>query len=134
MFLLYYYSTETKILHPLVCNEMMHGQTPTAVPSIGYVFDKHNSHPFFYIIAEAVCFIVHRIENDKVEGFTITQSFNKQENWTKALKFTMCNLKWVLYWFVGNTSFQPLSTMAFSHAEVRTTGTVGAKQSSESRS
>ncbi|WZZ82452.1 hypothetical protein YC2023_103024 [Brassica napus] len=31
------------------------------------------------------------------------QSFNKPENWTKALKYTLlCNLKWALYWFVGN--------------------------------
>ncbi|CAN6453162.1 unnamed protein product [Victoria cruziana] len=27
----------------------------------------------------------YKIENDKVESLTITQSFNKQENWTKAL-------------------------------------------------
>ncbi|KAH7651605.1 beclin 1 protein [Dioscorea alata] len=93
-----------------------------------YLKDQENNIP------PEKCFkLPYKIENDKVEGFTITQSFNKQENWTKALKFTMCNLKWVLYWFVGNTSFQPLSTMAFSHAEARTTGTAGAKQSSESR-
>ncbi|CAI9101130.1 OLC1v1038388C1 [Oldenlandia corymbosa var. corymbosa] len=50
----------------------------------------------------------YKIENDKVESYSITQSFNKQENWTKALKYTLCNLKWALYWFVGNTNFQPL--------------------------
>lgn len=49
----------------------------------------------------------YKIENDKVENHTITQSFNKQESWTKALKYTLCNLKWALYWFVGNTNFQP---------------------------
>lgn len=59
-----------------------------------------------------------RIENDKVESYSITQSFNKQENWTKALKYTLCNLKWVLYWFVGNTNFQPLSGTVSSQAEV----------------
>lgn len=59
-----------------------------------------------------------RIENDKVESYSITQSFNKQENWTKALKYTLCNLKWVLYWFVGNTNFQPLSATVSSQAEV----------------
>ncbi|KAH0865515.1 hypothetical protein HID58_082726 [Brassica napus] len=32
-----------------------------------------------------------------------SHSFNKPENWTKALKYTLlCNLKWALYWFVGN--------------------------------
>lgn len=60
------------------------------------------------------CFkLPYKIENDKVETYTITQSFNKQENWTKALRYMLCNLKWVLYWFVGNTNFQPLS--ASSH-------------------
>ncbi|KAF2315216.1 hypothetical protein GH714_038462 [Hevea brasiliensis] len=58
------------------------------------------------------------IENDKVENHSITQSFNKHENWTKALKYTLCNLKWALYWFIGNTNFQPLNTMAASRVEV----------------
>ncbi|OVA05725.1 Beclin family [Macleaya cordata] len=61
---------------------------------------------------------LYLIENDRVENYTITQSFNKQENWTKALKYTLCNLKWALYWFVGNTNFQPLSAMVSSPAEV----------------
>ncbi|CAI9278103.1 unnamed protein product [Lactuca saligna] len=59
------------------------------------------------------CFkLPYKIENDKVESYSITQSFNKPENWTKALKYTLCNLKWALYWFVGNTNFQPLSQSA----------------------
>lgn len=62
--------------------------------------------------------MIYRIENDKVESYTITQSFNKLENWTKALKYMLCNLKWVLYWFVGNTNFQPLSSMASSQSDV----------------
>lgn len=53
---------------------------------------------------------VFRIENDKVEGLTITQSFNRQEKWTKALKYTLCNLKWALYWLIGNTASQPASS------------------------
>ncbi|KAK1276664.1 Beclin-1-like protein [Acorus gramineus] len=59
------------------------------------------------------CFnLPYKIENDKVGGnYSITHSFNKPENWTKALKYTLCNLKWVMFWFVGNTSFHPLSTM-----------------------
>ncbi|KAK1418647.1 hypothetical protein QVD17_27792 [Tagetes erecta] len=61
------------------------------------------------------CFkLPYKIENDKVESYSITQSFNKQENWTKALKYTLCNLKWALYWFVGNTNFQPLSQVPSS--------------------
>lgn len=39
-----------------------------------------------------------RIENDKV-GLR-----NKQENWTKPLKYTLCDLKWALFWFIGNTN------------------------------
>ncbi|GLJ50760.1 hypothetical protein SUGI_1081180 [Cryptomeria japonica] len=47
----------------------------------------------------------YRIENDKVENYTITQSFNKHENWTKALKYMLCDLKWALYWFISNFGF-----------------------------
>ncbi|XP_010544833.1 PREDICTED: beclin-1-like protein [Tarenaya hassleriana] len=75
------------------------------------------------------CFkLPYKIENDKVENYSITQSFNKQENWTKALKYTLCNLKWALYWFVGNTNFQPLSAMASSPSEVSAAGSIYAKQ------
>ncbi|KAK7832594.1 beclin-1-like protein [Quercus suber] len=65
-----------------------------------------------------------RIENDKVGTYSITQSFNKQENWTKALKYTLCNLKWALFWFIGNTNFQPLTSVASSHAEVPDIGSL----------
>ncbi|KAM7508575.1 hypothetical protein LguiA_019028 [Lonicera macranthoides] len=61
---------------------------------------------------------VIRIENGEPKAYSITQSFNKQENWTKALKYTLCNLKWALYWFVGNTSFQSASATISSHSEV----------------
>ncbi|WOK91382.1 beclin-1-like protein [Canna indica] len=80
------------------------------------------------------CFkLPYRIENDKVESYTITQSFNKHENWTKALKYTLCNLKWVQYWFVGNSNFQPLA--ASSHIEVPPVlGSSFTKQSADKRS
>ncbi|XP_078431622.1 AUTOPHAGY 6 isoform X2 [Wolffia australiana] len=75
--------------------------------------DKENNIP------PEKCFkLPYKIENDRVENYTITQSFNKQENWTKALKYTLCNLKWAQYWFVGNTNFQPISAMVPSHAQV----------------
>ncbi|XVF33178.1 hypothetical protein REPUB_Repub17cG0146300 [Reevesia pubescens] len=70
----------------------------------------------------------YKIENDKVENYSITQSFNKQENWTKALKYTLCNLKWALYWFIGNTNFQPLSAMVSSATEVPAAGSLYAKR------
>ncbi|KAL5571409.1 hypothetical protein UlMin_021006 [Ulmus minor] len=75
----------------------------------------------------------YKIENDRVESYSITQSFNKQENWTKALKYTLCNLKWALYWFVGNTNFQPLSPAAVSRAEVAS-GSLYTKRGSDSKS
>ncbi|KAJ6850880.1 beclin-1-like protein [Iris pallida] len=76
----------------------------------------------------------YKIENDKVGGYTITQSFNKQENWTKALKYTMCDLKWVLHWFVINSSFQSISGLASSHPEVPPAGSLYGKQSANSKS
>ncbi|KAK6919989.1 Atg6, BARA domain, partial [Dillenia turbinata] len=70
-------------------------------------------------ISPEKCFkLPYKIENDKVENYSITQSLIKQESWTKAVKYTLCNLKWALYWFVGNTNFQPLSAMVSSHAAV----------------
>ncbi|CAJ2638884.1 unnamed protein product [Trifolium pratense] len=81
------------------------------------------------------CFkLPYKIENDKVENYSITQSFNKQENWTKALKYTLCNLKWALYWFVGNTNFQPLSAMVSSHAEVPAVGSLYPKRGTDVKS
>ncbi|KAL3024537.1 hypothetical protein AAZX31_04G128300 [Glycine max] len=81
------------------------------------------------------CFkLPYKIENDKVENYSITQSFNKQENWTKSLKYTLCNLKWALYWFVGNTNFQPLSAMVSSHAEVPAVGSLYTKRGVDAKS
>ncbi|EOX95720.1 PREDICTED: beclin-1-like protein [Theobroma cacao] len=70
----------------------------------------------------------YKIENDRVENYSITQSFNKQENWTKALKYTLCNLKWALYWFIGSTNFQPLSAIVSSATEVSAAGSLYAKR------
>ncbi|OMO64297.1 Beclin family [Corchorus capsularis] len=76
----------------------------------------------------------YKIENDKVENYSITQSFNKQENWTKALKYTLCNLKWALYWFIGSTNFQPLSALVSSAAEVPAVGSLYAKRGPDPKS
>eukprot|EP01018_Ginkgo_biloba_P000510 Gb_14517 [translate_table: standard] len=72
-----------------------------------------------------------KIEKDKVENFTITQSFNKHENWTKALKFTLCNLKWALYWFVSNSSFQPIGNVLTPSSSAPGTRSLHSKVSSE---
>ncbi|KAL8260774.1 hypothetical protein R6Q59_024823 [Mikania micrantha] len=80
------------------------------------------------------CFkLPYKIENDKVESYSITQSFNKQENWTKALKYTLCNLKWALYWFVGNTNFQPLSQGTSSSSSSSTSTSLYRKQQQGSK-
>ncbi|CAL4959679.1 unnamed protein product [Urochloa decumbens] len=66
--------------------------------------DKENNVP-----REKSLKLPYKIDGDKVGSHTIVLSFNKNENWTKALKYMLCNLKWVLYWFIGNTSFAPPS-------------------------
>ncbi|URE18011.1 beclin 1 [Musa troglodytarum] len=77
------------------------------------------------------CFrLPYKIENDTVGNYTITRSFNKQEHWTKALKYTLCNLKWVQWWSVAKSRFQPLS----AHADVPVMGSSRVKQSTDPRS
>ncbi|XP_038682148.1 beclin-1-like protein isoform X2 [Tripterygium wilfordii] len=78
--------------------------------------------------------VCSRSESDKLESHSITQSFNKQENWTRALKHTLCNLKWALYWFIGNRNFQPLSALVSSHAEVAAVGSLSTKRGADSKS
>ncbi|KAK8482988.1 hypothetical protein V6N13_022014 [Hibiscus sabdariffa] len=81
------------------------------------------------------CFnLPYKIENDKVENYSITQSFNKQENWTKALKYTLCNLKWALYWFIGSTNFQPLSATVTSATKVPAVSSLYTKRGSDPKS
>ncbi|GFS32619.1 similar to AUTOPHAGY 6 [Actinidia rufa] len=87
--------------------------------------DKENNIPF------EKCFkLPYKIENDKVENYSITQSFNKQENWTKALKYTLCNLKWALYWFIGN---QHHLTAVSSH-DVPAAGSLYSSRTADSKS
>eukprot|EP00850_Spirogloea_muscicola_P001988 SM000007S20948 [mRNA] locus=s7:1144136:1146996:+ [translate_table: standard] len=60
------------------------------------------------------CFqLPYKIENDEVNGFTIKQSFNREERWTKALKFMLCDLKACLEWLCTagrGTPSHPTST------------------------
>ncbi|KAL9257522.1 Beclin-1-like protein [Drosera capensis] len=63
------------------------------------------------------CFTLpYEIVNDKVGKESITQSFNKHDLWTRALKYMLCNLKWVLYWFVLNSDSQALSAAEAAQA------------------
>ncbi|EMS64450.1 Beclin-1-like protein [Triticum urartu] len=70
--------------------------------------DKENNVP-----SDKSLKLPYKIDGDKVGSYTIFLSFNKLENWTKALKYMLCNLKWVLYWFIGNTSFAPPSASLY---------------------
>ncbi|GFY97455.1 AUTOPHAGY 6 [Actinidia rufa] len=89
--------------------------------------DKENNIPL------EKCFkLPYKIENDRVENYSIKQSVNKQENWTKALKYTLCNLKWALYWFIGNTNFQPLSTTVSSR-DVPAAGSLYSSRTADSK-
>ncbi|GJM93557.1 hypothetical protein PR202_ga10122 [Eleusine coracana subsp. coracana] len=47
----------------------------------------------------------YKIDGDKVRGHTVVRCGNTEENWTRALKYMLCDLKWVLHWFVNSTSF-----------------------------
>ncbi|OEL35828.1 Beclin-1-like protein [Dichanthelium oligosanthes] len=48
----------------------------------------------------------YKIDGDKVGGCRVVLGdFNTRENSTKALKNILCNLKWVLYWFIGTANF-----------------------------
>ncbi|GJN18067.1 hypothetical protein PR202_gb05186 [Eleusine coracana subsp. coracana] len=52
----------------------------------------------------------YKIDGDKVRGHTVVRCGNTEENWTRALKYMLCDLKWVLHWFVNSTSFALSST------------------------
>merc|ERR1712048_631601 len=39
-----------------------------------------------------------KIEGDKVGGFSVRVQFNQDEQWTKALKFMLTDLKWIIAW------------------------------------
>jgi len=42
----------------------------------------------------------HKMEKDKVGDMSIKIQFNNEETWTKSLKYTLTNLKWLLAWVV----------------------------------
>ncbi|XP_042058615.1 beclin-1-like protein [Salvia splendens] len=90
--------------------------------------DKENN------VAPEKCFkLPYKIENDKVGNYSVFQSFKRPEMWTKALKFTLCDLKWALYWFVGKTNFQPLTASVAPHSDVSRARSVCSKQPVDTR-
>uniref|UniRef100_A0A0A9FJQ1 Atg6 n=1 Tax=Arundo donax TaxID=35708 RepID=A0A0A9FJQ1_ARUDO len=69
--------------------------------------DKENNNP-----PEKSLKLPYRIDGDKVGNYRAVQDCNTKENSTKALKYMLCNLKWILYWFTGNTGFPlPLGSL-----------------------
>ncbi|TVU35510.1 hypothetical protein EJB05_17406, partial [Eragrostis curvula] len=58
----------------------------------------------------------YMIDGDKVRGHTVVLSWNTEENWTRALKYMLCDLKWVLHWFVNNASFALPSASLHTHS------------------
>lgn len=49
----------------------------------------------------------YKIQGDKVNGWTVKQSFNPGERWTKALRYMLADLKWALVWLIRNATPQP---------------------------
>jgi beclin 1 len=41
-----------------------------------------------------------RVDNDKLEGVSIKLQYSSEENWTKALKYTLTNLKALVVWAI----------------------------------
>lgn len=116
---------------PEKCLKLPFKQVPTLLkPKIYIYFFVDGCNPKTLQVSHIKC--SYRIDNDKVETYSITQSFNKQESWTKALKYTLCNLKWALFWFVGNTNFQPLSATVSLPSDVSAAGSLYAKRGPDS--
>jgi len=49
------------------------------------------------VINRLCCF---RVEGDKIEGVSIKLQHSSEENWTKALKYTLTNLKSLVVWTI----------------------------------
>jgi beclin 1 len=47
----------------------------------------------------------YEISDDKIDGKSIRIQFNSEESWTKALKFMITNIKWLLAWMVKSDRF-----------------------------
>jgi beclin 1 len=42
----------------------------------------------------------YKVDNDKLEGVSIKLQYSSEENWTKALKYTLTNLKALVVWAI----------------------------------
>ncbi|TKW16060.1 hypothetical protein SEVIR_5G275000v4 [Setaria viridis] len=63
--------------------------------------DKENNVP-----PDELLKLPYKIDGDKVGGYRVVLGdFNTRENSTKALKNMLRDLNWVLFWFIGTTSF-----------------------------
>merc|ERR1712039_565348 len=52
-----------------------------------------------------------KIEGDKVGGFSIRVQFNQDERWTKALKYMLTDLKWIIA-FVESRGYNERSQLS----------------------
>jgi beclin len=43
----------------------------------------------------------YEISTDKIDGKSIRMQFNSEEIWTKALKFMLTDMKWILSWMTA---------------------------------
>ena len=53
------------------------------------------------LLALIVLFLLpHTVKGSKIDGFTIKLHANSSKDWTRALKYMLSNLKWLLAWSV----------------------------------
>eukprot|EP00930_Biecheleria_cincta_P085668 TRINITY_DN75044_c0_g1_i1.p1 TRINITY_DN75044_c0_g1~~TRINITY_DN75044_c0_g1_i1.p1 ORF type:complete len:423 (-),score=112.77 TRINITY_DN75044_c0_g1_i1:73-1341(-) len=64
-----------------------------------------------FLQRDATIRLPFKIEDDKVGGFSVRVQFNQDERWTKALKFMLTNLKWIIA-FVESRDFGSKETAA----------------------
>jgi beclin 1 len=48
----------------------------------------------------------YAIEYDKVGGFSVNYTNGNEEQWTRALKFLLTNLKYLVLWSAGHVPLQ----------------------------
>merc|ERR1711862_664238 len=65
-----------------------------------------------------------KIEGDKVGAFSVRVQFSQDERWTKALKFMLTDLKWIIA-FVESREFNQSNPASVRHKPWRTNETLG---------
>lgn len=64
-------------------------------------------------VIRAICDLTNRCRIDAVngkigpagtEGLSVKYAFSSEEHWTRALKYMLANLKWILVWIADNAA------------------------------